>query len=292
MAEVTPPLFQNIDAVYTAASLGLPYRDIVSEGVAGPGDLAVSQRAAGANMSVDVAAGTAWVKGDSSESQPVYRCVSDGTVNLAIAAADGTNPRYDLVIAEVRDAAFSGVSTDWRLRVITGTPAGSPTVPATPDSALPLAQVYVPAGDTTIGTAQIVDVRKLAGLGLVGPQGLYVAEDNDDGTRNDTSYGGLTGSSAGPSITIPVGGLYLVHIEAQIAPGAAGFGVASYSIGAAPASDDDGIVVSLSAAGGASASRERTKTLAAGTTLTMQYRCSTSTTFKQRLIRARLVTAL
>lgn len=164
MAVITPPLFQTIDGEYSAADLGLPYRDLVSEGVIGTTGLAVSQRGAGANMSVDVAAGVAWIKGDDSSSQPTYRCVNDGTVNLTVTAADATNPRIDLVIAEVRDAAFSGVSTDWRLRVVAGTPAGSPSAPATPANSIVLARLSVPALDTTIGTAQITDYRPRAGL--------------------------------------------------------------------------------------------------------------------------------
>lgn len=164
MAVVTPPLFQTLDSVYSGADLGLPYRDLISEGVAGASDLAVAQRGAGANMSVDVAAGVAWIRGDDSALQPVYRCYNDGTVNLAIAAADATNPRIDLVIAEVRDAGFSGVSTDWRLRVVTGTPAASPAAPATPNNAIVLARVSVPANDTAITDSQITDYRPRAGL--------------------------------------------------------------------------------------------------------------------------------
>jgi hypothetical protein len=292
MTVVTPPLYLNVDSTYTAASLGLPFRDLVAEGVVGATDLAVSERGAGANMSVDIAAGVCWVRGDDADDQPTYRCFNDATVNLAVTAADATNDRIDLVVAEVRDAAFSGVSTDWRLRVVTGTPAGSPSAPSTPDNAIVLAEVLVEANATEVEDADITDMRPLATSGLIGPQGIYAAEDNDDGTRNSTSFGDLTGSTAGPSITVGPAGLYLVHIDAQIAPGAAGFGVASYSIGGTTASDDDGVVASLNAAGGLNVGRERPKTLDAGTTLTMKYRSSTSTTFKQRLIRAHLVEAL
>jgi hypothetical protein len=165
VAEVTPPLFQTIDAEYDGSHLGLPYRDFIAEGVVGSSALAVTERGAGANMSVDVAAGVAWIKGDdSSASQPCYRVYNDATKNLTVTAADATNPRIDLVIAEVRDAAFSGVSTDWRLRVVAGTPAGSPSAPATPSNAIVLARLSVPALDTTIGTAQITDYRPRAGL--------------------------------------------------------------------------------------------------------------------------------
>lgn len=165
MAVVTPPLFQTIDGVYDGASLGLPYRDLVAEGVVSSGDLAVTQRGAGANMSVDVAAGVAWVRGDDSVSQPAYRVYNDATVNLAVDAAHASLDRVDRVIAEVRDAAFSGVSTDWRLRVVTGTPAASPSAPSEPNNALTLALVSVPAGDTSIEGTQIADYRQYATTG-------------------------------------------------------------------------------------------------------------------------------
>lgn len=167
MTVISPPLFQTVDSVYTGASLGVPYRDIMSEGVVGVNDMKVAQRGAGANLSVDVAAGVAWIKGDdNANTQPLYRAYNDGTVNLSIAAADGANPRIDRVIAEVRDSSFSGVSQDWRLRVITGTPAGSPSAPALPNNAISLATVSVPALDTTISDAQITDTRPSAVLGF------------------------------------------------------------------------------------------------------------------------------
>ena len=64
---------------------------IVADGLRGNGvqsGCLVSQRAAGANMSVDVSSGTIGREGASV-------AVSSG--NLVIAAADGTNPRIDLV---------------------------------------------------------------------------------------------------------------------------------------------------------------------------------------------------
>jgi hypothetical protein len=156
----------DVDGVYSGDELGLPYRDLIGEGVVGVGDLLVAQRAAGANMSVDVAAGACWIKGDTDGlRQPTYRCLNDGVVNLAIAAADATNPRIDRVIAEIIDATFAGASRLWRLRVITGTPAGSPAAPAQPASAITLATISVPALDTSIQTAQITDARVRAQVG-------------------------------------------------------------------------------------------------------------------------------
>jgi hypothetical protein len=162
MAIVNPPLFLNLDGQYSARHLGVVYRDLVTEGVTTINGLKVEQNGT-PNMSVNVLDGKAWVKGDDNpDTQPMYRVYNDGTVNLAIAAADPTNPRKDIVIAEVRDSQFSGVNNDSQLRVVTGTPAASPVEPALPNNALKLAVVDVPANDTAITNSQITDTRPLA----------------------------------------------------------------------------------------------------------------------------------
>lgn len=164
MAEVNP-LFLNIDNVYGSDELTLPYRDIIGEGVVDAGDLLVAQNGT-PNMSVNIAEDAAWVRGDHDVNrQPTYRCYNDATKNLSIAAADATNPRKDIVIAEVLDDIFSGASKLWRLRVITGTPAGAPAEPALPNSAHKLAVVTVGAAVSSILNADIVDTRVLAAVG-------------------------------------------------------------------------------------------------------------------------------
>lgn len=186
MAEVNPPLYEDVDLAYSGDELGLPWRDAVTEGVVGRADLAVSQRAAGANMSVDVAGGAAWIKGDDQNYQPTYRVRSDSTVNLAVAAADATNPRVDRVIAEVLDATFSGTQRLWRLRVLTGTPtAGATLANATgaaliPNSAILLANALVPAAATTVVAANI-------------DTGLYSANTGNV-VRQKASVGGVLGA--------------------------------------------------------------------------------------------------
>lgn len=222
MAETNPPLFLNVDSTYTAASLGLPYRDLVSEGVLGTASLNVSQRGAGANMSVDVAAGTAWIQGDDSVNQPCYRVVNDATKNLSISAAHATNARNDIVIAEVRDSAFSGVNTDWQLRVIAGTAAASPGTPSVPNNAIKLAEINIPATDTTIGDAQITDTR---GRAFVRQGGIPACRVYNSSTvavahnsfttitfnseRFDTAGLHSTSTNTG-RLTFPVAGIYQV----------------------------------------------------------------------------------
>lgn len=122
---------------------------------------AVSQRGAGANMSVDVASGTISLLG-------VQASVSSG--NVAIGAADATNPRLDLVVSD-----GSGTKS-----VIAGTAAASPKEPTLDTTTyILLAQVYVPAAASSIVTADITDRRVIVpGTGM----GLGIYGDGSDGT--------------------------------------------------------------------------------------------------------------
>lgn len=129
-------------------------------GVARAGDYAVSERAAGANMSVDVAPGALMVGGTENAYQGEYFVFNDAVVNVAIAAADPTNARIDLVGVRVRDSEYSGAANDAAVIAVTGTPAASPAEPTPPENFVTLARVDVPAADTAIGNAQITDRRR------------------------------------------------------------------------------------------------------------------------------------
>ena len=161
MAELTP-LYMDIANVYSGDELGLPLRHIMGEGILGAADLAVT---AGAGNSVDIAAGGCYVKGDTNVTrQPTYFCPNDATVNKGI-APDPANPRRVLVIAQAIDEAFAGVGRKWELQVIHGAPAAVPVLPATPASAIPLANVLVPAGAANSGAYTITDLRARAIVG-------------------------------------------------------------------------------------------------------------------------------
>jgi hypothetical protein len=120
-------------------------------------DLAVTQRGAGANMTVDVAPGRVVIPGPTGR----YLAWSDSVVNLAIAAAPGVgDSRIDVVYAEARDAnAMGGSDNDWQLAVATGTPSASPTVPSIPAYAVALARVTLSSSTTSITNSIITDVR-------------------------------------------------------------------------------------------------------------------------------------
>ena len=147
------------------------------------------------NMSVNVAAGACFIRGTEAASQGVYHFYCDATVNLSIAAADPTNARRDLIVAQVRDAGYSGSDNDARLFVVTGTPSGSPADPAVPANSLVLARVAVAAGATTITTANITDLRTYARPWNAAWGQVAVATRTSGQTISSTSAADLTGLS-------------------------------------------------------------------------------------------------
>lgn len=124
--------------------------NILSAAVAGDGVVSgCAVTAQGApNMTVAVAVGAVRIGG-------VEAVVSAG--NVTITAADATNARFDLIVAN-----NSGTKS-----ATAGSPDANPCFPNIPASSVVLAAVYVPAADTAIGSTQIIDKRGvLAGYAL------------------------------------------------------------------------------------------------------------------------------
>lgn len=125
------------------------------QGILGAGDFAITQ-ASTPNMSVNVGAGFGVVAGtNNSPVQGCYNVYNDAAVNLAITAANAGNPRIDVVCVTIQDAFYSGSANTGLLQVITGTPSGTPLVPAIPANSLALGHIYVGAGVTSILNANI-----------------------------------------------------------------------------------------------------------------------------------------
>lgn len=147
-------------------------KSLIGEVIAG---LKVSQRAAGANMSVDISIGDAVIKrSDNTYGHPAW---NDAVLNKAVTAADGSNPRKDLVVMYIdyNESPSTGVSNNTngvvKVEIVEGTPAGSPTEPndGSIQSAIGsgnpyviLALIDVGTGVTSISNSVITDRRKLA----------------------------------------------------------------------------------------------------------------------------------
>lgn len=169
-----------------------------SEGVANYAtDMVVTNAATG--LKVDIAAGAAWVKGDSGTpamglSQGLFSVVNDAAVTNAVTlpAADPTNPRLDQIVLRVRDSADLGSGADDALfDYVQGTPTAGATLlnrngaAALGNDRLLLADVLVPAAATNLTAANVRDRRIPAN----GRATKYIATSE---TTTSTSYADLT----------------------------------------------------------------------------------------------------
>jgi hypothetical protein len=218
-----PPLWLQAGS-HTAENDRLGMQGIV--GTQGTGDtlnqLKVSQSGT-PGMSVQVAAGWAWVLGTTSSTQGMYSTYNDAAVTLTVTAANPTNARIDKVCLTIRDSAYAGASNDSILQVVAGTPSASPTAPATPASSLVLATISVAAGATSIVDANITDARtkaamSLAGTGATGGGSDQVFYENGvavtanytiSASKNAGTFGPVT-INGGVTVTVPAGSVWSV----------------------------------------------------------------------------------
>jgi microcystin-dependent protein len=134
----------------------------LSEGVGSTADLVTVQRAAGANMSVDIGTGEALVQGDSVAFQGRYYVLNDAVYNLTgFSAAHATLPRIDRVTIRLRDAFHGDAANDVSFQIITGTATSGANLSnltgagAIPASQVLLANILIPAASTSITTGNI-----------------------------------------------------------------------------------------------------------------------------------------
>lgn len=167
------------DVGYSAAADRALVGAVFHPGVVAPGDLEVTQRGAGANMTVDVAAGSVVVEGTPA-SRGRYLCRSTAVTSLTVGAAPGAgDTRLDLIYAVVSDAQYSGTDNEWEILLAAGTPDPSPVLPSVPSNGIALASVEVDDATTSITDAKITDLRTYAG------EVAYTDRDPDDVTAVD-----------------------------------------------------------------------------------------------------------
>jgi hypothetical protein len=165
MSEINPPLILEAGS-HDADLLRQLWEDTYTPGVMGADHLEVTEQATPA-LGVTVAAGRAFVAGDESSTQGVYYVSNSADVDVALATADATNDRIDLIVARVKDSFYSGGDDEWDLEAVTGTPSGAPVAPAAPANSYVLAEVLVPAdpgGNPAITDSDITDMRAEATL--------------------------------------------------------------------------------------------------------------------------------
>jgi len=138
--------------------------------------MAVAQRGAGANMSVDVAIGDGLISG-TDRAFPVF--INTAAKNVVITTANATNARKDIIVAYVdlsvvvNNPATPNAPGSLKLLAVAGTPAGTPVDPSdgTIQTAvgasnpwIKLSRVLVDASAGSIVTAKCTDLRTRSGL--------------------------------------------------------------------------------------------------------------------------------
>jgi hypothetical protein len=180
MAEINPPAWEQAGS-YAAQQDRMALCAMLTPGPAiGPfsplggvrpdsNGLAVAAQSTPA-MSVKVASGTCWVPA-TIPLNAGWTCHNNGSRTVTIAAASGSNPRIDLIVAHAYDATDDiGSLSQWNLEAVTGTPASSPVAPAAPTNSIVLAHVAVAAGATSITSGNIADERNwMVALGGILP---------------------------------------------------------------------------------------------------------------------------
>lgn len=171
MALITPEFLQSKTYPALRDRLAFQHGGNLQAGVWDPTDFKAVQRAAGANMSVDVGAGFALVQATGPASNKgLYHVQNDALINSASSftwpASNGSNPRIDQLFVEINDSQDGADASDIPvLSVVQGTATSGATLDnrtgagAAPANSLRLADVLIPAAASTITTANIRDRR-------------------------------------------------------------------------------------------------------------------------------------
>lgn len=136
-----------------------------TQGVTSASSFQVTQRGAGANFSVDVSSGLAYVVGDDATNQGTYVCWNDGTVNVPTPSPPATGTDVYRLVLQVQDKLNNGTWTGYTaaLTLLPSTSGGGPTPPAEPNSAITLAFISIANGQASVQNANITDYRQRVG---------------------------------------------------------------------------------------------------------------------------------
>ncbi len=144
-------------------------------GLVGATDLAITY--AGSGLKVEAAPGECIIPGHNA-TQSGYYFRNTSAATFTPSAANASNPRVEAIVARVLDKSYEGAANEFKLELVEGTAKAGATLtnlegaagqsggPSLPTSVLVLGYVLVPAGATTINSADIKNVATAVALGL------------------------------------------------------------------------------------------------------------------------------
>lgn len=183
VVDATPLFLTANTLVHNARDFRRVTQDVIGQGVCDYDSFRVRQRAAGANMSVDIqtasVANRAYIRGSLTTDAGMYRVYFNSATqtNLDVATADPSNPRIDSVYLCIEDSQEVVGNSRASVRMVTGTPTGGATLdnrtgagaaPANMSSFL-LCDILVAAAAASIANAVIRDRRPFGVLGATPP---------------------------------------------------------------------------------------------------------------------------
>lgn len=112
---------------------------------------------ASSGMNITIGPGAAVIPSAAGTTDGAYRAYNNQTRTLTVTTSDPTSPRIDIVVVGVNDLGTSSSTTF--IEIVAGTPAPSPSAPATPSNTVLLANIAVGAGVSSITSGNITDKR-------------------------------------------------------------------------------------------------------------------------------------
>ncbi len=156
------------------------------------GEFKLSQRAAGANFSVDLSAGYYVISGTTSPTtvQGKYLVHTTAVINIVTPSAPASGTRVHRIVAQVNDKAVDGGSSyGWRIWLLEDTGSGTPAVPA---NARNVGTVSISSGQANVLNSHITDGQEYA---IVAHGGLGVIQTKEFATTGTALYTGTPGET-------------------------------------------------------------------------------------------------
>jgi len=210
------PTTGDADIYYTGPMMRQPISAfILAEGVT---DITThwkcTQRALGANNTIDIAIGSGFIKGDTNFAQQGYYSYrTTAVLNLEIPAAPVSGSRTHRVVLQVVDKQVQSGTSRVLARCLEDTGSGTPAVP---DTALTLCLITRTAGDSSVVNANIQDERVpyANGAGRVVQLTHYTASDTLLGTAINAVWNDM-GMTSG-EFSLREGHLYRIITHATV----------------------------------------------------------------------------
>ena len=138
-----------------------------AQGVSSNTAYQVTQHGGGANLTVDVASGQAYVVGDDVTSQGTYHVWNDATVNVPGITVPVSGTFHHRIVLQIQDHLENGAWTAGTYQgVMTPLLDTGGGLPAEPNSALTVATIDVPTGSASITNSMINDYRVVLGVNM------------------------------------------------------------------------------------------------------------------------------